>query len=242
MINFFYRIGFWHRGDEATIKEQGIKLFYCIFELIFVVSLLVGAIISDDRDNSILLAEIGIIGAVLLVKLWILIWNQKQILGLINRICIFSIRCDDDCTIVNEKLSGFFKFVIGLLIYLMVADLSVMGIAPFIGSEKTLFFKVAFPLDWRKNDISFWVANIFVFTGLLLSMAAFSLSITVWYLMLICSLRYTELGNELKKMGEISEEKRGKISEKEKNYTFLLDLEESIDVHFNMRKYILNKT
>lgn len=233
MISLFYRIGFWHRSDAATIKQLRMKLFYCIYHVLFVISLLVGAFLSDDKDHSIFLAEIGIIGTVLSVKLWILIWKQNGILQLLNRICIFSIRSDDDFVLVNEILSGFFKFVISLLIYLMVADLCVMGVAPFIGSERTLFFKVAFPLDWRNNGISFWVANIFVFTGLLLSMAAFTLSIIIWYLLLVGSLRYKELSNELKELGLLGEEGTGNDLEN----TFLQDCKASVDAHLEIWEY-----
>lgn len=254
MLSFFYRIGFWHRGDEATIQELVIKSFYCIYHFLFTISLVVGTITSDNWDDSIFFGEIAIIAAVLTVELWILVWRQTQILKLLNQICIFSIRCDDDFSLVNEKLSRFIQFVMVLLIYLFVADCTV-GAIPFVTSERTLFFKIGFPLDWRNNEIAFWIANTYVFTGLILSMAAFLLAIIVWYLMLICCLRYTVLGNELRKLGQISQErtikmenelsKLGRISqertrrfsEMQKNHFYLHDLMALMDACLELTKY-----
>lgn len=236
MISFLYRMGFWHRGDEPTTKELVFKYFYCIYHFLFVISLVVGAITSETRDDSIFLAEIAIIATVLTVRLWTLVWRQNKIIELLNRICIFSIRCEDDVAFVIEKLNRFIRFVMALLIYLTAADCSATGVLPFIGREKTLFFKIGFPLDWRNNEIAFWIANFYVFTGLILSMAACLHAITVWYLMMISSLRYVVLGNELKKLGQISQDIRKKDSMMRNNQLYLHDLNVSIDAYLHTRE------
>lgn len=96
MISLFYRIGLWHKGDKATVKELAIKWFYCVYHILFPTSLLVGALKSDNQFDFVLLVEIAIATSVLSFKLWVLIWKQKQILELLNRISIFSVQRHND--------------------------------------------------------------------------------------------------------------------------------------------------
>lgn len=231
IISLFYRIGFWHRGSEASVGELLIKLFYCIYQFLFVISLVVGAIINEKE--SILLVEGLIIVALLSFKMWFIIWKQKQIVELLNRICVFSIRNDDDFTFVNKKLGKFIKFVIVLVFACIFGILLEVTVIPFVGSEKTLFLKIGFPWDWKNNEAAFWAANAFLFTELMLSMTAVPFSITIWYLMLICSLRYEVLASDLRSMGQTNE----KLSEKENQNVFLYNLKTSMVAHLQLREY-----
>lgn len=239
MISFFYCIRFWHRGDVATVRELRIKWFYCIYHFLFVVSLVMGAIQSDNKDDCIFLAETAVTAAVLLLKLWVLIWKQKQILDLFNRICIFSVRSQADFVCFNDKLQKFMKFVKVFVICVFVGVFLAI-ILPFLGSEKILFLKIAFPLDWKNNKFAFHLANAFVITEILLTLTAFFFSVMIWYLMLNCSVRYEVLGNWLTKLGHLNEEFREKkvtILDKQKQNFFLVDLTASIDDHLHIREY-----
>ncbi len=238
IIAIFYRIGFWHRGEAATASELSIKRFYCIYYFLFTIALVAGAVNNENNDETIFLVQIAIAIAVLLIKLWALIWKQKQILGLLNRTCVFVIRDEEAFTIYNGKLGEFMKFVIALISTASVVVFFETGVLPFLGSEKALFVKIGFPLDWENDEIAFWIANIFIFTELFLSMTSFLFSITIWYLMLNCSLRYEVLGCELRRIGQHGlEGKKLNVPEKEKHLAFAGDLEKSIDSHLQLRQY-----
>lgn len=136
MISFPYYVGFWHRGEKPTALEFTIKSFYCIYNFFLSVSLAIGSITNGNVDQSIFLAEESTIAAVLGVKLWFLIWNQKEILELLNEIGIVSIRNDDDdLAFVNDKMRKFIKLLIVLVIFAFVGGFCETLVVPLIRLE-----------------------------------------------------------------------------------------------------------
>jgi len=243
IISFFYRIGFWHHGDKPTVKEIRLKIFYAIYHLLFFLSLLVGAIINKERDQSIFLLEIAIGVAIVGFNLWLLLTKQNEILNLLNRVCVFSIRHDDDYSRFNDRVSGFMKFVLVFLTTLSVTGFSASIVMTLIGDEKTLFVEIAFPLDYKNNEIALWIATIFLFTGILLTIFIVIFFVIIWYLLLICALRYEILGSELKTMGRVldpvSEDVNEEITEKQMQDQYLGDLKVSIDAYAHQRECVI---
>ena len=205
IISFFYLIGFWHRGEKPTVKEIRLKLFYCIYYALFFLSIVVGAIINEEMDQSIFLAELSMGVGVMCLQLWLLIWKQNEILNLLNRVSVFSIQDDDDHDVFTEKVRGFMKFVFVFMTTLTTADFLMSVVYPLVGSERTLFIEIAFPLDYKNSDIAFFIAAVWFFTETFLTMSVIYFSVIIWYVLLICALRYEILGSELKRMGQISE-------------------------------------
>lgn len=237
IVAFYHRIGFWHRNDEPTSNDLRFKYFYCIHFSLYVISLVVGAITNENRDESIFLADVSIAIAVLTIKLWFFIWKQNRICHLTNRICVFPIRNSDDYVMYNDKLKGFLKFVILFLIVLVTFSFEA-GVLPFPGDGKTLFLEIGFPLDWRTNTIAFFTANVFILTEVFLSMVVVFSSIIIWYMLLVCSLRYSVLASELKKLGWNGVEGMRTMTEQQKQHIYLQDLTRSIDDYVHLKKYV----
>lgn len=235
MISYFHHIGLWRPKDDdkPSVKELGIKLFYCIWYTLYPISLIVGVFTGEKGDESIFLAEISDLITVLSVKMWILVWQQKEIRRLFNRICIFTIRNHDDFQFVNRKLNKFMRFVTGLFLSLSMSGVCI-AVVPFIGSERNIIFKIAFPLDWKNDEYAFFAVNFFLFTQIIFTLTAYSFSIIIWYLMLNCSLRYEVLGNELKNLGV--RKIVTKISSNESRKIFFRDLMTSIKSHQQIRE------
>lgn len=237
IISLFYRLGIWHQGDQATAKELRIKIFYFIYFTFLPISFAIGAAKSYDEDEAIFLAEMCIASSVLVVKLWMLIWKQKKIQEFLNRICHFDIRDDDQFNLTNEKISKFVGFVVLIIFFINLAGFCIF-VTPFIGSEKRLFFNVAFPLDYKNNEIAFWIAATFVITEIYLSIAVVLFSIIVWYFLLNCSLRYEVLGSEIRNMGLLKGVAvLNRISDKEQQRIFLRDLIAAINAHLHIMEY-----
>ncbi|XP_037041485.1 odorant receptor 23a-like [Bradysia coprophila] len=237
VITFFYRIGFWHRGPNASLRQLTMKLFYCILYSQFSVSLVGGAIINNSIGESIFLLESSIIATVFFAKLCFLMWKQNEISEFLNEICIFRIRYDEDFVRVDVKLRKFMTFVKVVVLVTLVACVLEGILIPIIKSGKYLFYKIAFPWDWRTNDIAYSAAVIFVFIEIIMSLAAFLFSTIIWYILLNCSVRYEVLGNELRKIGSQCDIE-SKISVQEKKNIFSQDLKASIDDYSQIRKLI----
>ncbi|XP_037042354.1 odorant receptor 94b-like [Bradysia coprophila] len=230
------RLGIWYRGDKPTVKDLRKKVFFSIYYSFFVISVSVGVIKSENPDQRIFLADIAIGAVVVVVKFWMLVWKQNEILTLLNRVCVFSIRYDDDYNRFNYRLTGFMKFVFVFAIITMVAGSLVSVGLSVIGSDKTLFLEIGFPLDYKNSDIAFCMATVFLFTEVFLSLIALFFSIMIWYLLFNCSLRYEVLGSELKDMGRTSEKRDAKVTERQMHNNFFEDLKTSIDAHLHLRE------
>jgi len=238
IISLFYRMGIWHRGDKPTVKEMRIKLFYCVYHSLLVLTLVVGTITNGDKDQSIFLAEVAIGNAVVCVKLWLFIWKQNEILDLLNRVCVFSIRNNDDHNRFDDRVRSLMKFVIVFVMNTTFAGFVTSTVLPFLGDEKTFFFEIAFPLDYRNSDIAFWMAFVFLFIGTVLTAVTLTFAAIIWYLLFMCSLRYEVLGSELRNMGSVGEGTGGKLTETQMHRNFFSDLKTSIDAHLHLKVYV----
>lgn len=231
LMALFYLTGIWHRGDKPTIREFKIKLFYGIYHILGVLALGFGAILNEKHDQTVFLTEASIAVGVYSFKLWTLIWQQNQIRDLLNRVCEFSIRNDDDYRRYNEKLGRFMKFVVALLLTVFVGSFESV-VVPFLGSEKTLFFQIAFPFDYRNSEIAFFFAYAFVFTITVLTIIAVFVSVLIWYFLLNCSLRYEVLASELRNTGRVSKTGHEQVAIVSLRSNFSEDLKASARTYF----------
>lgn len=233
LISFLYYAGFWHRGDTPAVTEVGMKLFYCIYYFLFLLSLIVGAT-SVSTEQAVFLVQLSISIGVLNIKLWFLVMKQVQIVGFLNRVCVFTIRYNEDAEFANDKLGRFAKFVIVFFVVVLICCFQ-LAFLPFFETQKTLVLQIGFPFDYKNNEIAFCFASLFIFSGTFLSMIAAFCSVIIWYLLLSFSLRYEVLGSEFKKIGRT----RGKRMEKHVSapYVFFQDLKESIDTQIHLRRY-----
>nr|QGW45415.1 odorant receptor 42 [Bradysia odoriphaga] len=236
-ISIFRRMGFWHGEDRPTASQLGLKLFYCIYYTLFPISFAVGIITNEIADEKIFLAEAGIIVVVLTVKIWMLLWKQQQIMGMLNRLCVFLIRSDEAFAFFNERVETFIKFVIAFACATIVGS-CVNSIFPFIGNTRSLLIKIAFPLDYKNSEIGFWMAHIFFTTQNFVTLLGITFSVLIWYLLLHCSLRYEIIRMEIRNMGRITGGAKLKITEKERHTIFHQKLKESIEDHLHLRETI----
>ncbi|XP_037039750.1 putative odorant receptor 71a [Bradysia coprophila] len=236
-ISFFRRIGIWHGEVRPTMNQLRLKLFYSIYHTFFCTSLYVGAITNESADESIFLAEAAIIVAVFTIKIWMLIWKQKQIMRLLNRICVFSIRNGEEFEFFNDKVEKFIKFVKLFACATVIASLG-CSVFPFFVNEKLFIVDIAFPLDWKDSEIGFWMAYIFFVSEIVLTLLALTFSVIIWYLLLHCSLRYKILGMEIRNMGRTTDPSKEEISAKEQQAIFYQDLVALIEAHLHLRGLI----
>ncbi|XP_037047893.1 odorant receptor 2a-like [Bradysia coprophila] len=236
-ISVFRRMGFWHGEDRPTASQLGLKSFYFCYYALFPISFAVGIITNETADESIFLAEAGIIVVVLAVKVWMLLWKQQQIMGMLKRLCVFSIRTDEAFTFFNEKVDTFIKFVIVFACATIVGS-CVCSTFPFIGNTKSLLMKIAFPLDYKNSEIGFWMAHLFFTTENLVTLLGLTFSVFIWYLLLHCSLRYKILCMEIRNLGGITGGASLKMTEKQRHIIFHQRLLATIEAHQHLREII----
>lgn len=232
VINFikksFYRLGFWDRENSATVEGTRLKLCFSIYYFVFPISLLVGAFATNDEDEFIFLLELTTSAIVLSVKLFYLIWRKRELLALIDRICVFRTDDKEQFTAADTKLQSFNKIAKILISIICFNCFFIAIITPFLGSERKLFFNIAFPLDRKNGGFGFWLAFTFLSFEIFISDIAFMFSVFTWYLMIYCDLNYEMLGHRLINLGACNEVKKREILQVEKGYFFRRDLTNAI--------------
>lgn len=229
IIQFLNGLSLWHGEDKFTIKGIMMKSFCSIYYCLFVISLLIGSFTTDNRDESIFLIEMSIMTSVLLVKLCYMIWKKKEIFELLHRLGVHFIEDYPNFTEINEKINNLMKFVSIFFCSGLFCGLSAALIVPFIGSEKKLFYNI--PLDWKNNEISFWIGFSFISIAVLLSAVAFLFSIITWYLLVNCAIKYEIIGCRVRNIGV------PQLTNEEKENIFAEDLIEIIRSHQHIREY-----
>lgn len=226
----------WHRGNKATVTETGVKFFYSIYYLVFPISLVGGAVSVTNRDESLFLIEAAIISSVELFKLLYIIWKKDEILDVLNRIGVYSMEEKEEFTLANDKLNRLMKFTSMFLSSAYFCGLCVVLVFPFLGSERSLFFNIAFPLDWKTNEFSYWIAFGFIFTETILTAISMLFSVIIWYLMVNCALRYEILGHQIQNMGVIKPVE-GITNRRKISNLFLQDLFAAIESQKHIKEY-----
>lgn len=241
ILSVFYRIGFWHRGDEETVSERRVKLFYSFYSFLMFILLMWGVLASGTKDEFVFSVETTLIGVVTEVKLFYIIWRKKEILELLNRICVYSIDDHEKFNQVNDKLNKLMNFVAVFVIMVFCCGYCGTLLAPLLGHEKKLLLIIGFPLDYKNDKFAFWLAVTLTFIGMHIFATAICLSPIVWYLMVNCGLRHSALGEQIKKMGErkLVEETTEtlKVSNTERDNLYLCDLHEAIASHKCLEEY-----
>lgn len=233
-----YRLGLWHRQDPPTAKGTRIKLFYSIYYFFFPATLFTAALTTDDKDEFIFLLQVGTAAVVLFLKLFYLTWSKREILQLTNRIGVYSLEDCEQFALANKKLQSLNKMTKILILIIYSTDISCAFILPFIGSKKTLFVNIAFPLDWRNDELAFWVAFVFLTLEIFISCVAFLLSVLSWYLMISCALRYQILGLQIINLGVRRTSNKLTTSRTMKEKLFRQDLITAIHSYADIKEYI----
>lgn len=196
--------------------------------------MLSGAVKNKNADESIFLIESAIINYVMAIKLFYLMWKKNRIVEFLNRIRVVSTDDRKEFSFINDKLNNFMNIATAFFIFETLCSASACIVVPFIGSEKKLFVKIGFPLDYEHDELSFWIAfTFFLINGTLCVLSMF-FSIIKWYLLINCGLMYHVLGNQFRQMGAIKA--IDQPTEKEKQSLFLRDFIAGIQSHRHIKE------
>lgn len=242
IFSVFKIIGFWDGENGTAFNKKKFSLF--IFYASFPISLASGALINGDKEDSTYLTAMAIAVVVEVVRLFYIIWRESDIVKLIQENNVMTIEDREDLTRVNNKVKNLMKFSLYLILVPVITNKAVLGYY-IIKGDRTLPVKIGFPLDWKKNEIGYWLAFSYTAVELTFSEIITLLNILIWNLMLNFSLKYELLGNHFRRMGTIKRtefsvaEKGILLSMKCKNSAqnlFLQDLIAGIKSHRNTRQ------
>lgn len=208
IFSIFKHIGWWDDDEDKTKVQtklsKNLKLFLFLFYASFSVSLVTGAITSDNAEDSSFLTVIALAATVQLFKLYYIIWRSTEIRAFIANVGSFTVGDRNDFHQVEEKLNFLMKFVKYLVTFL-IAEATVVFVFDAVSAvwgNRFLLFNIGFPLDWRHGDVAYWMAYGYVLIQSVYATIIFSLDIIVWYLMLTFTVKLQLIGNRLSRLNE----------------------------------------
>lgn len=243
LILLLYRIRLWHSENDKTIRTNLIQISFIIYYSLLPISLIVGAYETNNTNESIFLILSAVITTVMAVKFCYIIWRKEEILQLLHQLSVYTTDDRGEFDSINEKMNRFMKIAKYYFYAMLFGAVSSQLFVPFLGNEKKLFVNIGFPLDYKTNDIAFWIAFLFSSSEGILCGISCLFPIIVWYLLINCGLMYKVLGNKLKNIGANRmmdlEGNKVKRSKKEKEMMFRRDLRSAIQSHQDTCEFVL---
>lgn len=234
IIAIFYRLGFW--DIENTYLESKLQLFHFIYFVSVLLTIVVGAFTTDDKDDSIFLAVISIIFLVHAFRLSYIILNKNEILSLIYQTSSQQTNDYNEFIEITNKLKYFSKFSSSLVLMCTIG-LGFIAVLPFISSTNVLVFNYGLPSYLKNSKIIFCITHVYVVLGFVYALILCLVTVIVWYIMINCAIKYEILGNNLKKIGSIeTRTARLKVTEAEQQKWIMQRVIEAIDTHRKINK------
>nr|QGW45396.1 odorant receptor 23 [Bradysia odoriphaga] len=195
----------------------------------------VGACKSGSIEAGIFLAQSGLAAFVLRVKLNLLIWKSDEILHLLHAVCIYTTPDHKSYTMVTDKMKNFTTFITVLITISCFTCVHAVIISPFLGSEKALFFDIAFPLDYKNDEMAFWIAYVYLtLFAMVPAMNGMIFNVLMWYLLYSFALRYKLFEHQIANIGHCAFYQN--LTTIEKNKLYCGDLTAAIRTHADSRK------
>lgn len=166
--------------------------------------------------------------------------EKSEILELLHQMCVYFVEDREEFVKINKKINKImtlsFVFWVSASTVAMITAL----VTPFIGNERTLFFNIIFPLDWKNDQIAYWIAFSFVFTEEVIVIIAILFSVIKWYLMLNNAIKSDVLAHQLRNLGARSTIDQRKLSKMEMNKNFRTDIIAGIQSYEDINEYTIS--
>lgn len=235
IISVLTVFGMWEKDNEFPIIKLLKKVIYFLISLSFCVSLFSGSYLNVDYKESFFLTAAGIGGILQFVKLIYVLAKKDQILSFLNDICVHSLSDLNEFNEIQRKLNNFAKFG---YVNIFITTTGIVGFhivtLPVFATEASLPLSIGFPLEWKNNQINYWLAHSFIAIGILTAAVAYFFTIIYWYIMYNCSIKYKILGNQFRTMGQRTNVAITSPTEKEE--LFSRDLIQLVTTHRKILK------
>lgn len=193
----FQCFGWWDH-DHGTIWIQRMQCFVFVFYICCPVSMLAGAVITNDRKESVSLTTVGIASSVHVFRLFCIIWRKSEILSFLHQVDSLTTDDREEFSRINSKLEYFITFSKCLVVSVFFALYLFLAAAAL---DKQLPFNIGFPLDYRTSETGYWTAFAYLAIQILYTTVICLFTVTIWYLMLIFSIKYELLGKQMQRLG-----------------------------------------
>lgn len=170
-----------------------------IFYLSFVISVLTGVFLSDDKNESIFLVAVSVAAVVIIVKLKYILCEQEDITKFIQNTGTHLLEDEVYFLQITKKINFLMKFAtfFTCTTFVGITPLFILYL-PIFSVEKRLPLNIGFPFDWRTSEIAYWIAYFYTIFNFMITIFCLLLNVIIWYLMINCAIKYETLGNQFR--------------------------------------------
>lgn len=177
---------------------------FAIFYVIFSILSTLEAVFNDNLEDAMFSILLSIAVWCIMFRMVVFYRKRHVIEKLLIDTHVFA-DVNNYCTEKKEqyssvlkKLDTFVDFAYKMYCMFTVTVLMMM-IVPLFSSEKVLLIKiwVPFNVDWKSNDLAFWLIYIYTNTCMALFATSIGRCLFVWHIMLNISLKFEILGYRL---------------------------------------------
>lgn len=207
IISVFYFLGLWQGDNGRVLRKRVSKILHLLVYMYCPISLVAEvAFKSDNVTEQMFLGSASIVSFILTIRLYYFMWNEEKILGFIREMGAHSLKDCDNFNIINNRISLFVKLVtlLEIVVFYVAAALTIISL-PLFSNEKHLPLNMYFPIDWKNNELVYWLVFLFVVYTLLSTGVCTFMNVIIWYLMMSCAIKYEIFGIELKRMGVVNQ-------------------------------------
>lgn len=241
ILSMFYFIGLWYDPNRHTIFKRILSIWHVALYAYYPFSLVIGAYQSDNDTETMYLIVMTIVAGVGAVRLYYFVLNKDEILNFIRKLGVHRWNdSEEKFQQVNKKINFFIRFATYYEVMSTGAVMSLIIIAlPIFSAEKRLPFNIYIPLDWRNNELHYWIIYAYVTYDALMAVVCTFFNVIIWYLMMGLVLEYEILGSEFKNVGWITKSTTESISPtfSDGEDLFFAELISLIKKHRNLQKY-----
>lgn len=191
--------GLWSVGVGRTLRECVTQLFYFIYFAFFVVSIVMGACVTVDKDESIFLTVVSILTSVQAYRLYYIIRRKVEIRSFIRQVGSHCTSDEKEFTEIDDQLKRFMILSKYFILMGCVGFICTV-LSPVATNERKLVFNIGILTDRENDSIEFWLAYAFVAGGIYISVVCYFLTAFVWYLMISFMIKYKMLGNQFSRI------------------------------------------
>lgn len=240
MISLFYYIGLWHDKTRIRILKWILTSWHLLVYGYYPFSLVIGALICEDHNEAIFLGVMSIIAIVAAVRLFYFVLKKDEMLRFVRKMGVHVTKDSDEFDRAISKINNVLRFVPYFVVTLLCAVVILMITAlPVVSTERRFPLNIYFPLDWRNNELYYWIIYTFVSYELFMSVVCTTFTVIIWYLMIAFVLEYEMLGTQFRNLECIKatpEKIRSTLSSRGKQNLFLKDLILLIKKHKNLQE------
>lgn len=151
-------MGLWQHNDYSFIySELGRNILQLAVLGYYLISLVIGAYKSKDKDETRFFAVDSIVVLNLTVRLYYILWKIEEILEYNSQIGAYFIKNHEEFNQVNSKIEVFMKFASCFLFMNLGSNVALIILKLLIiTNENELPINLYFPFDWRQNVIGWY--------------------------------------------------------------------------------------